>query len=103
MVSGAVLPQLQNFALPLVDLYEATAKPFLQPVQVPLDGILTLWCISPSSKTGLISKTARVPSPSLLMKKWVKEGLDTVLTSGGSAGVTGLQSDFVPLITTLCG
>lgn len=64
MVSGVVLPQLQNFALPLVHLHEAPVKPFLQPVQVPLDGSLTLWCISPSSKTGPISKTACAPSPS---------------------------------------
>lgn len=82
MVPGVVLPQLQNSALPLVDLHEAPVKPFLQSVQVPLDGSLTLWCISPSSKTSLISKTAHTPSPSLLMKKWKKEGLDTVLILG---------------------
>lgn len=82
VVPGVVLPQLQDFALPLADLHEFPVKPFLQPLQVPLDGSKTVWCISPTSKIGLIRKTTHVPSSSLLMKKWMKEGLEAVLTLG---------------------
>jgi len=44
-----VTPQVQDFAL-LVELHEASVGPFLQPVMVPLDDSMTLWCISPSSQ-----------------------------------------------------
>lgn len=80
MVPGVVLPQLQN-CLPLVDLHEIPVQPFLKLAQVILHISLTLWCISPSSKIGLMSNTARAQSPSLLMK-WMTKGLDTLLTLG---------------------
>ncbi|KAK4831783.1 hypothetical protein QYF61_019096, partial [Mycteria americana] len=57
-VHGVVPPQVQDFALPLVELHEVPASPFLQPVQVPLDGSTTLWCISHSSQCGVICKLA---------------------------------------------
>ncbi|KAK4825192.1 hypothetical protein QYF61_025120, partial [Mycteria americana] len=66
-------PQVQNFALPLVELHEVSVSPFLQPVDVPLDGSMTLQHISHSSH----------------IDPW------------GTLLVTGYQPDFVSLITTL--
>ena len=48
----------QDFALPLVELHEVPASPFLQPVEVPLDGSTTLWPISQSSQFCVICKLA---------------------------------------------
>ncbi|KAK4811173.1 hypothetical protein QYF61_019804 [Mycteria americana] len=83
LVHGVVPPQVQDFAPPLTELYEDPVSPFLQPVEVPLDGSTTLWCIHHSSQFCVISKLA--------------EGSDPVLTPG----VHRLHLDFVPLITTL--
>ena len=49
LVHGVVPPQKQNFALPLIALHEVLVSPFLQPVEVPLDGSTALQCISHSS------------------------------------------------------
>ena len=58
LVDGVVPPQVQDFALPLVEQHEAPVSPFLQLVQVPLNGSTTLWCIGPSSQFGVICKLA---------------------------------------------
>ncbi|GAB0186707.1 ectonucleotide pyrophosphatase/phosphodiesterase family member 3 [Grus japonensis] len=58
LVPGVVPPQVQDFALPLVGLHEVPVNPFLQPVEVPLDGSMTLWHISHSSQFGVISRLA---------------------------------------------
>jgi len=57
-VPGVVPLQLQGFALLLVELREFPASPFLQPVMVPLDGIMTLWHIIHSSQFGVTCKLA---------------------------------------------
>lgn len=54
VVSGAVPPQVQDFALPLAQLHEVQVSPFLQ----PLDGSTTLWWISHSSQFYVICKLA---------------------------------------------
>lgn len=48
-VPVVVPPQLQDFALLLVEL-DVNVGIFLQSYQVPLGGSMTLWCISHSSK-----------------------------------------------------
>ena len=58
LVHGFVLPEGQDFALPLVECHEVPVSPFLQPVKVPLDGSVTLWCISHSSQFCVIHKSA---------------------------------------------
>ncbi|XP_075345302.1 small conductance calcium-activated potassium channel protein 2-like isoform X2 [Mycteria americana] len=40
------LAKVQDLALPLVELHEIPVSPLLQPVEVPLDGNMTLWNIS---------------------------------------------------------
>ena len=44
----AVLPQVQDLALPIVKLHEIPAGSFLQLVDVPLNRSTTIWCIIPS-------------------------------------------------------
>jgi len=56
LVPGVVPPLLQDFALSLLELHEVPVSPFLHPVEVPLDGSMTLWPISRSSEFGMVSK-----------------------------------------------
>ncbi|GAB0181886.1 cAMP-dependent protein kinase inhibitor alpha [Grus japonensis] len=58
LVDGVVPPQAQDFALPLVELCEIPVSPFLQPVEVPLDGITAFWYIIHSFQFGVICKLA---------------------------------------------
>ena len=54
-----VIPlQVQDFVFSFDGLHEIPVSPFLQPVEVPLDGSMTLWCISRSSQFCVISKLA---------------------------------------------
>lgn len=46
LVAEIVLPQLQDFALPLVELYEVLVSPLLQLVPIPLEHNLTPRCIT---------------------------------------------------------
>jgi len=48
-VHVVVPPQVQDFAHPIVELYEVSVSPLLQLVKVPLNGSITLWCINHSS------------------------------------------------------
>jgi len=41
--------QVEGFALPLAELHEVPVSAFLQPVEVPLDGSMTLWMKEESS------------------------------------------------------
>lgn len=43
---------------PLVELCDVCVRPFLQPVEVPLDDHMTLWCIGYSSQFIVICKLA---------------------------------------------
>ena len=47
-----------ELALPFAELSKVPACPFLQPVEVPLDGSTTLWCISHSSQFYVLSNLA---------------------------------------------
>ncbi|KAK4833070.1 hypothetical protein QYF61_027732 [Mycteria americana] len=53
---GAVPSLVQDFALLLVEFREVSVIPFLQPVEVLLDGSMTLWCISCSAQFCITSK-----------------------------------------------
>jgi len=46
---------LQNFAILLVELQEVPVSPFLQPIEVPLDGSTTRWQVSNFSQFSVIS------------------------------------------------
>ena len=58
LVCEVVLPQVQDFTLPLVEFHEVLVSLFLQPVKVPLDGTTTLRCISHSFQFCVIYKFA---------------------------------------------
>jgi len=68
LVHGVVSPQVQNFALPFVDLHEVPISPFLQPLQVLLDGSATPWHISYSLQFCVNGKLAEgTPYPIIHM------------------------------------
>ncbi|KAF1440525.1 Zinc finger RNA-binding protein, partial [Pygoscelis papua] len=101
LVHGVVPRWLQNFALPLVELHEIPIGPFLQPVEVPLDGSTTLWHISHSSQFVSSANLWRVhsaPSSRSLMKVLNRTGpsIDPWCT----LLVTSLQLGFILLINT---
>lgn len=54
LVHEAICPRVQNLALPIVKLHEIPARPFLQPVDVPLDSSTTVWHISHSSQFSVL-------------------------------------------------
>ncbi|KAK4832711.1 hypothetical protein QYF61_025172 [Mycteria americana] len=58
LVHGIVPLQVQDFALPLVEPQEVPVSPFLQAVEIPLDGSPTLWCIRHLSQFCVISRLA---------------------------------------------
>jgi len=58
LVHVIVHPWVQDFALLLVDLHEVPVDPFLQPVEVSLDSIMTLWRISSFSSFCVVCKLA---------------------------------------------
>ena len=49
---------MQDLALSLVESHEVHAGPVLQLVQVPLDGIPSLWCASCTTQPGAVCKLA---------------------------------------------
>ncbi|GAB0183439.1 mitochondrial enolase superfamily member 1 [Grus japonensis] len=51
---------VQDFTLSLDKPHEVPIGPFPQPVQFPLDGSTTFWCINHSSQWCVISKLAEV-------------------------------------------
>lgn len=67
LVPGVVLPQLQDFVLPLVELHEVPVSPVLQHVDDPLDGSTTLWCIRGSRQFCVTSKFSDPSSRSLMI------------------------------------
>ncbi|KAK4832340.1 hypothetical protein QYF61_021869 [Mycteria americana] len=58
LVPWVVPRQVQNFALPFAELNDVPVNPFLQPIEAPLDGSKTLWCIIHFSQFCVISKLA---------------------------------------------
>ncbi|KAK4811750.1 hypothetical protein QYF61_005318 [Mycteria americana] len=58
LLPGVVPPQLQDFALLHIELYEVPVSSFLQPGKVPLDVSTTFWHLSHSFQFGVIYKLA---------------------------------------------
>lgn len=58
LVYGVVPSHVQDFSFPFVDICEVSASPLSQPVQVPLNGNTTFWCISHSSQFCVSCKLA---------------------------------------------
>jgi len=52
------LTQVQDFALGIVELHEVHMGQLLHPVQVPLDGMPSLQCVSRTTLLGVICKLA---------------------------------------------
>ena len=53
------LTQVQDLALGCVEPHEVHQCPLLKPVQVPLDGIPSLWCIDHTPQLDVICKFAK--------------------------------------------
>lgn len=70
LMSGTLSPQVQDFAL-LVELPEFSVNPFLQTVEVLLDGSMTLWHITAPPSFVSSSNLLRVYSD-LLSRSWIK-------------------------------
>jgi len=58
LIAGVALTQMQDLALGLVELREVHTGPFLELVQVPLDGILSFWCVNCTTQLDVICKLA---------------------------------------------
>lgn len=58
LVHGIVPYHVQDFSFPFVDICKVSASPLSQPVQVPLNGNTTFWCISHSSQFCISCKFA---------------------------------------------
>jgi len=58
LISGITPTQMQDLALGLVEPHEIHTGPLLKLVQIPLDGMLSLWCVSCTTQLGVISKLA---------------------------------------------
>jgi len=51
--------QVQDLALGLVEPHEVHTRPVLQLVQVPLNGVLSFWCVNCTTQIGVICKLAK--------------------------------------------
>lgn len=96
-----VPPQVQDFALCLVEHCEILISLFLQPVNVPLDWNRTLGHISHSSQFGVIHKLAEGTHCSIIYISKVLNRSGLSIDPWDKPLGTGLQLDFVPLISPL--
>jgi len=55
---GVAPTQVWDLALGIVEPHEVHTGPFLELVQVSLDGILSFWCVSCTTQLGVICKLA---------------------------------------------
>jgi len=58
LISGIALIQVQDLALGLVEPHEVHTGPLLKLLQVPLDGILSFWCVNCATHVGVICRLA---------------------------------------------
>lgn len=106
---------MQDLALSIVELHRVPLSPFVQLVEVPLDGSATLWFVSHSSKFFVTSRLAEgthsVPSSRPLLKTLnrVSYCIPVIFYSSpcidlwGTSLVLGLQPRLVPLNAILWG
>lgn len=101
--TGLFLPTCSTFhAFILVELHEAPASPLFQPVRDSLDCTTTLWCTGRSTQFGVISKPAQ--GTDCPRTQTIDEHVEEDWTSTDprrTMMVSGLQLDFVTLISTL--
>lgn len=105
LVCGIVPYKVQDLALFIVELHRVPVSPFVQLVEVPLDGSATLWFVNHSSKFFVTSRLAEgthsVPSSRPLLKTLNKVSycIPVILYSShcidlwGTSLVIGLQLD----------
>ena len=58
LLAGVALTYVQDLALHLVEPHEVHTCLFLKLVPVPLDGILSFWCVNCTPHLGVICKLA---------------------------------------------
>jgi len=58
LIAEVALTQVQDLALGLVEPHEVHTGPLLELVQVPLDGILSFWCVNCTTQFGVVCKLA---------------------------------------------
>jgi len=58
LIVGVAPTQMQDLALHLVEPHEIHTGPFLDLVQVPLDGIPYFWCVNCTTQPGVVCKLA---------------------------------------------
>lgn len=78
-------------------LFSSLKLRFLQPVEIPLDGSTTFWCINHSSQICIICK----PEGALFPISHITNDTGLSIDPWSTPAVTGLQLDFVLLITIL--
>jgi len=101
-VHGIAASPVQDLAVLFVELHEVSVSPFLQPVEVPLDGITPLCCISHSSQCCITSKLAEGALCSIIQIICQEvSSIGPSVEPWGTPLVTCLPLDFVPLFTTL--
>lgn len=96
-----VPPQVQDFALSLVEHCEILVSPFLQPVKLPLDCNRIFGHISRSSQFGVIHKLAEGTHCSIIYISKVLNRTGLSIDPWDKPLGTGLQLGFVPLISPL--
>ena len=97
------LTQVQDLALGFVEPHEVHLDPLLKPALVPLDDILSLWCINCTPQLGVIRKLAEGaldPSVNVSVMKILKSIIPST-DPRGTPLVTDLHPDAEPFITTL--
>jgi len=101
MVPGVTPLHVQDFTFPFAELCEVPVSPFLQPVQVSLDDSTPTWCINCSSQLCVISQLAQdsIALSRSLMK--MLNGTGPRLHLWGTPLLSGVQMDFILLITIL--
>ena len=55
---GVALTEVQELAFGFVEAHEVHLGLLLKPVYVPLNGILSLWCVDRTPQLGVINKLA---------------------------------------------
>ncbi|KAK4809169.1 hypothetical protein QYF61_006427 [Mycteria americana] len=94
---GGILPQVQVFALLLVELHEVPLSLFLQPVEVPLDGSTTLWCISHPSQFLSSANVLRLTMSSITFSsQWKVPFFDLLAHKAIQATCQGAEQPQVP-------
>jgi len=92
---GFIPSQVQDFALPFVELHEMPVGPFLLPFKVPFNSKSTIWCSSHSSQFCIFCKFADnslCPPPLSLVK--ILNGPRSSINLWGTPLVTCFQLEF---------